>query len=119
MDQFGELINISASKLSLTNDICKMNLLTIKHGETTFSSNNGQISTSSLSGHLKNNVIFSNKNIHAKTDKVFIDLSKKIFRTKHKIIAKLKNIIISSDGAEYQKQQSKITFLKNVKVLIN
>lgn len=115
----GDKIDISAEKLSVTSNICKMKNLTINFSDGYFKAEYGEIDPKLLSGYVSQNVYFKNKLISSNFDKIFIDLSNKQFYTTDKVESKIKNIDIYSEGIKYEKTKSKITFLKNVKVRIN
>lgn len=115
----GEKIYIMAEKLSITNDLCKMENLSITSSDGIFKADYGEINPHSLSGYISKNVSFKNKPIESSLDKIFIDLSKKFFHTTDKVISKIQGITVKSDGITYDKTKSEIKFLKNVIVKIN
>lgn len=117
-DNNGEKINITTEKLSITNHLCKMENLAINFSDGCFSAEYGEINPDSLSGYVSKNVLFKNNIIESSLDKIYINMSKKCFYTKDKVTSKIKNAIIKSEGIVYEKQKSKITFLKNVRVQI-
>lgn len=119
MNRNGEKIYITAEKLSITNDSCKMKNLSINSPDGMFKADYGEINPHSLSGYISKNVSFKNKSIESNLNKIFINLSKKFFHTTDTVMSKIQGITIQSDGITYDKIKSEIKFLKNVTVKIN